>query len=353
MSTFDEDVRAQADVLSALLSTWDSQRVELRLRLEALHERAPVYLTGMGGSLAAVSVVESSLREAGRTVAVVDAGELGLYGAGAVPRGSLVIAASQTGRSRETVATTRSLRGRGVTVVGLINDTESPLAKVVDLTLLLDAGPEATNSTKTFTATQLTTLLIAGELTDSSSTPERFASLPSAVARLSETPGLIDDALDALAKAPYIAYLAHGPALSTARYGALLTKEMLAIPGEAMTVSEFRHGPVELAARGIGAVVVAPAGPGRLLALELATSIAERQVSVWLLGSSGQDLPINRPGLVVTDLGPLAEAEAAVAGAVAIQRLLASFARRLGRTPGVFEAFDPQIDTGRKTTKVA
>ena len=349
MTTFDEDVQVQAEVLARLMATWGSRRGEVRERLSALPDDVPIYLTGMGASFAAVSIAAPVLREAGRTVTVLDSGELGLYGAGGIPRGSLVIAASQTGRSRETVATAAALRGRGITVVGLINDTDSPLAEVVDLAIAIEAGPEASNASKTFTATQLLAMCVAGELTRRQPL-EEFADLPGAVTRLSGTPDLIDGALALLGDSPYIAFLAHGPAMSTARYGALLSKEMLAVPGEAVTISEFRHGPVELVARTIGAVVIAPAGPGRTIAIELAASIAERGASVWLLATRGDDLPRVR-GLTVTDLGSLGETEGAIAAAVPIQRLLSSCTRRLGRSPGVFTVFDPLIDTGRRTTQ--
>lgn len=350
MTTFDEDVQVQAEVLARLMETWTSRRGKVRERLGAMPGDVPIYLTGMGASFAAVSIAAPVLREAGRTVTVLDSGELGLYGAGGIPRGSLVIAASQTGRSRETVATAAALRGRGITVIGLVNDTDSPLAEVVDLAIPIDAGAEASNASKTFTATQLLAMCVAGELTRRPRALEEFADLPGAVARLGGGPDIIDGALALLGDSPYIAFLAHGPAMSTARYGALLSKEMLAVPGEAVTISEFRHGPVELVARTIGAVVIAPTGPGRSIAIELAASIAERGASVWLLATRGDDLPEVR-GLTVTDLGSLGETEGAIAAAVPIQRLLASCTRRLGRSPGVFTVFDPLVDTGRRTTQ--
>jgi fructoselysine-6-P-deglycase FrlB-like protein len=103
---------------------------------------------------------------------------------------------------------------------------------------------------------------------------------------------------------------------------------------------------VELVARRIGSIVVAGPGPGRDIALELAASIAERGGPVWLIASSGPDLP--RASLdAVTDLGALGDLEVPIAAAVPLQRFFAAAAHRVGRTPGVFAAFDPVVDTGR------
>jgi glucosamine--fructose-6-phosphate aminotransferase (isomerizing) len=308
-----------------------------------------VVLTGMGASLAAVSIAEPLLRTAGRQVGLVDAGELGLFGADALAPGTVVLMASQTGQSRETVATATALRDRDSTVIALVNDLASPLAEVADLAISIDAGPEDANACKTFTATQLLVLLVTGELLGHR-TPMVPDRLPTAVDRTSLVRDLVEAPLGQLEECGYVALLAHGPAMSTARYGALLAKEMLAIPGEATSVSEFRHGPVELVAHRIGSIVLAAGGAGRQISLELAASIAERGGPVWLLATGGPDLP-DTPGVTVTDLGALDQLELPIVAAVAMQRFFAAFAGRLGRTPGIFTTFDPLVDTGREETR--
>ena len=346
MTSFDADILAQGDVLRRLLTSWEDRRAGLAAVRETTRRDAPVFLTGMGASFAAISIAEPVLRAAGRQVGLVDAGELGLFGAEALAPGTLVVMASQTGQSRETVATAAALRGRGVTVIALVNDLVSPLARIVDVAISIDAGPEDANACKTFTATQLLTLLVAGELAGPTADIPALRHLPALVEGLSTLAGLVDAPLRELDACGYFALLAHGPAMSTGRYGALLAKEMLAIPGEAATVSEFRHGPVELVARRIGSIVLAAGGRGRAISLELASSIAERGGPVWLLATGG-DLPTT-PGVTVTDLGRLHDFELPIAAAVALQRFFSAYARRLGRTPGVFAAFDPIVDTGRE-----
>lgn len=349
-TSFDADILAQGDVLRRLLLSWDDRRAAVSAAREGARPDAPVILTGMGASLAAVSIVEPVLRAAGRQVGLVDAGELGLFGADVLTPGTLVLMASQTGRSRETVATAAALRGRGSTVIALVNDLTSPLARIVDVAISIDAGPEDANACKTFTATQLLALLVVGELTGRTADIPPFHRLPAVVERLGTLAGLVEVPLRELDACGYFALLAHGSAMSTGRYGALLAKEMLAVPGEAATVSEFRHGPVELVARRIGSIVLAAGEHGRAISLELASSIAERGGPVWLLATSG-DLPTTG-GVTVTDLGRLHDLELPIAAAVALQRFFSAYARRLGRMPGVFAAFDPIADTGRETTRL-
>jgi glutamine---fructose-6-phosphate transaminase (isomerizing) len=346
---FDADILAQGDVLGRLLASWEDRRAAVTAVREGARPDAPVILTGMGASLAAISIAEPVLRAAGRQVALVDAGELGLYGAAALTPGTLVLMASQTGQSRETVATAATLRGGGTMVIALVNDLTSPLAGIVDVAMSIEAGPEDANACKTFTATQLLALVIAGELTGRGADIPPLHRLPGVVERLGTLHGLVDAPLLELDGCSSFALLAHGPAMSTARYGALLAKEMLALPGEAATVSEFRHGPVELVARRIGSIVLAAGEHGRAISLELASSIAERGGPVWLLATGG-DLPTAQ-GVTITDLGRLHDLELPIAAAVALQRFFAAYARRLGRTPGVFTAFDPIVDTGREETR--
>jgi glucosamine--fructose-6-phosphate aminotransferase (isomerizing) len=343
---FDADILAQGEVLGRLLASWEGRRTAVTAVRDGARPDAPVILTGMGASLAAISIAEPVLRAAGRPVGLVDAGELGLYGAEALAPGTLVLMASQTGQSRETVATAAKLRGRGSTVIALVNDMASPLAGLVDLAMSIEAGPEDANACKTFTATQLLALLIAGELAGSAAAIPPLHRLPVTVEGLSTLDGLVDAPLRELDNCGTFALLAHGPTMSTARYGALLAKEMLALPGEAATVSEFRHGPVELVARRIGSIVLAAGENGRAISLDLASSIAERGGPVWLLATGG-DLPTT-PSVTVTDLGLLHDLELPIAAAVALQRFFSVYARRLGRTPGVFTAFDPIVDTGRE-----
>jgi len=346
---FDADILAQGDVLRRLLTSWDDLRAAVTAVREGARPDAPVILTGMGASLAAVSIAEPLLRAAGRQVGLVDAGELGLYGAEMLTPGTVVLMASQTGRSRETVATAVALRGRGSIVIALVNDLTSPLARMADVAISIEAGPENANACKTFTATQLLALVVVGELTGRTADIPPLHRLPAVVEGLGTRAGLVEAPLRDLDACGYFALLAHGSAMSTGRYGALLAKEMLAVPGEAATVSEFRHGPIELVARRIGSIVLAAGDNGRAISLELASSIAERGGPVWLLATSG-DLPTTR-GVTVTDLGQLHDLELPIAAAVALQRFFSAYARRLGRTPGVFTAFDPIVDTGREETR--
>ncbi len=350
MTSFDVDILAQGAVLARLLDAWDRRRAGVTAVREASRPDAPVILTGMGASFAAISIAEPVLRAAGRQVGLTDAGELGLFGAEALAPGTLVLMASQTGQSRETVATAAALRGRGSTVIALVNDPASPLADVADLALSIEAGPEDANACKTFTATQLLALQVCDELLGPRASAIALDRVPLAVDLASRTDGLVEAPLRLLEACGYVALLAHGPAMSTARYGALLAKEMLAVPGEAATVSEFRHGPVELVAHRIGTIVMAAGGPGRQIALELAGSVARRGGPVWLLASSGPDLP-ETPGVTVTDLGVLDQLELPIVAAAAMQRFFSAFAGRLGRTPGVFTAFDPLVDTGREEAR--
>ena len=99
--------------------------------------------------------------------------------------GYLAVVLSQSGVTPEIVETAERMRGSGATVVGITNESGSPLTQVCDLTLLTEAGPElAVPATKTVTAQMLAVAAIAGAYDPSLVPAADLAALPDAVSSL-------------------------------------------------------------------------------------------------------------------------------------------------------------------------
>ena len=351
VTSFDVDILAQGAVLARLLDVVGRPARGRDGGPGGARPDAPVILTGMGASFAAISIAEPVLRTAGRQVGLTDAGELGLFGAEALAPGTLVLMASQTGQSRETVATATALRGRGSTVIALVNDLASPLADVADLALSIEAGPEDANACKTFTATQLLALQVCDELLgprapaialdrrasrgrpgQQDRRPGRSAP-PAAgsvwVRRAARPrPGDVDGAL----RRPPGQGDAGGP-----RRG----RHRLRVPPRAGRARGAPHRDHRPGGRRPGSPDLARAG---------------RQHRRGVAAPSGSSRPAaptcrTTPGVTVTDLGVLDQLELPIVAAAAMQRFFSAFAGRLGRTPGVFTAFDPLVDTGREEAR--
>lgn len=216
-----------------------------------------VILTGMGSSHAALRPLWAALLERGVNAWRVDTAEcLGQFGS-LIAAGTLVVAASQSGRSAELVALAEVVRERGARLLSITNDTDSPLAQRADAVVDICVGVENSVSTKTY----LNTLGACIAL-------ERlFLDLPYDDV-LQETAETIDlylrgwrertEHLKTLLGLPERLYiLARGASLAAAEYGALIIKEAARWPVEAQSAPQFRHGPLELADERLTAIVLA------------------------------------------------------------------------------------------------
>jgi glucosamine--fructose-6-phosphate aminotransferase (isomerizing) len=114
----------------------------LGVRLRAL---APRYALAAGrGSSDAAALLAKYLFEVRLGLPTVSAAPSvrSIYGRQLSLEKALVLAISQSGRSPDLVEFCRSAVGPDVLRVGLVNDTTSPLAEIVDVCVPLLAGPE-------------------------------------------------------------------------------------------------------------------------------------------------------------------------------------------------------------------
>lgn len=337
---FIEDVRAQPDVVRRVAEAYRREHaplVEAAAELLSSRPERPVFVIGMGSSLAAGRVLPSLFATRSRLAVVAEAGELLHYGLGSTAHGGAVIAISQSGRSIETVRVAERLRAeRRVPVIALVNDLESPLAAVADLALPMLAGDESTVATRTYVATVSVLLTLAGTSLPGSVDLDAFEATATALSQRATQEDLAARAAAHIEGCRAAVLVARGPALGTAEYAALLLKEMAALPAEAIGGGAFRHGPLELAGPDVASIVVAPDGPTADLAVGLAGELAGAGTRTWLLvGPSAADAVEPAADLLVTRLDPLPEAFAALVGVVPLQLLGAQLAQRAGRAVGV------------------
>jgi glucosamine--fructose-6-phosphate aminotransferase (isomerizing) len=102
---------------------------------------------------------------AGRPASLVAPSIHTLYGAPVDYSGWLLVALSQSGATPEIQTVTRRLREQGARAVAIVNQPDSVLARVADLVIGLDAGPElAVPATKTVTAELVALAAVAAAL---------------------------------------------------------------------------------------------------------------------------------------------------------------------------------------------
>ena len=178
---------------------------------------------------------------------------------------TLALFASQSGETADTLAALRYMTGKADQIVGLVNVSESSIARESDVVLPLYAGPEiSVASTKAFTC-QLTILLIMALR----AAQQRGIALPEGLpSDLRAIPGLIhqtlmlEDEITAtsreLATARDIIFLGRGHLYPLALEGALKLKEISYIHAEAYPAGELKHGPLALIDENMPVIAIAP-----------------------------------------------------------------------------------------------
>ena len=175
----------------------------------------------------------------------------------------------------------------------------STLGRAGAVTLPMHAGPQLTEvSARSYHNTVATLLLAADALTGSSEVLSRLAPAADAMATfLGGTDGL-GERLDEFVGTPSsTSVLARGPSLATAYQGAFNLKEVARFFAEPMSAAQYRHGPIEVAAPGHLAMVMAPLGPTFTLLRKLTEELLGFGTRVMFVTDTQESLRHDGDGL--------------------------------------------------------
>jgi len=210
-----------------------------------------------------------------------------VYGARQDLRDCVFIAISQSGRSPDLLATTRSALEAGAYVVALVNDEDSPLAGMASHVLPLSAGPETSvAATKSYIASLSALLHLVAAWSDEQELLDALGSAPDLMARawnLDWSP-----ALPLLEGASNLFVIARGVGLAVAQEAALKCKETCGLHAESFSGAEVRHGPQALLGRDFPALLLAQEDETRAGLEALGKELVERGVQV---AAAGADVP--------------------------------------------------------------
>lgn len=180
---------------------------------------------------------------------------------------TLVILASQSGETADTLSVLREAKAKGATVLSIANVVGSSIARESDYTLYTWAGPEiAVASTKAYTTQIVAFTMIAldfaykkGTITKEEymSYIEELKQIPDQVAEVLKCEDQIKEIAKQLIDKKDVFYLGRGLDYSTAMEGALKIKEISYTHAEAFAAGELKHGTIALIEEGIPVVVLA------------------------------------------------------------------------------------------------
>jgi glucosamine--fructose-6-phosphate aminotransferase (isomerizing) len=210
--------------------------------------------------------------------------------------GTLFLAISQSGRSPDILVSARAAREADALVVAVVNQPDSPLADIAEVTIPMLAGPErSVAATKSFIASLLVVLALVSHWTGEEELERALAATPDIL----RDAWSLDwsDAVDPLAGAENLFVLGRGLNLGIAQEAALKLKEVCGLHAEAFSAAEVKHGPMALVGPGFPVLMLAPADEGHEAFATLADDLVRMDAPVIMTGE-------RRPGALVLPFLP-------------------------------------------------
>ncbi len=236
-----------------------------------------IVLTGMGGSYHALYPLYLQMVNRGWPALLVETSELLGSMAGILDGDTLLIAASQSGRSAETVRL-MEFGARRPYIVGITNTPDSPLARKSDVIILTHAGEESSVSCKTYVATLAAVawsaaILCGGDLSDTAADLGRaIPAMEQYLAKWREHVIALSVELDGVAD---VFVTGRGASLAAAGTGGLILKESTHLHAEGMSSAAFRHGPFEMLSERVFVLVFEGGGAAAGLNAALVKDVRE------------------------------------------------------------------------------
>jgi glutamine---fructose-6-phosphate transaminase (isomerizing) len=218
-----------------------------------------------------------------RVPALVEIASEWRYSDPVLERGDVVLAISQSGETRDTLAALRLAAEMGVPTVALTNVEGSQICDHADSVLLTHAGPEiGVAATKTFTTQTALLAVLAARLAanrgmlDPRARRHLANQLRAIPELMTETVVRSEPVAARLgrrwARAGFFFYIARNLGLPVALEGALKMKEISYVPSDAYAAGEMKHGPIALLSPDTPTIAVATGTP---VVDKLASNVAE------------------------------------------------------------------------------
>lgn len=210
-------------------------------------------------------------------------------------RGAVFLAISQSGQSPDIIVSARAAKDAGAFVVAIVNDMNSPLSEVAEVTIPILAGRElSVAATKSFIASLLVILGLVAAWVDEDDLDRILAGAPQVLEgawNLDWSP-----AVATLSNASSLFVLGRGLNYAIAQEAALKLKETCGLHAEAFSSAEVKHGPMALIGSGFPVIMLMPNDEGRDAFGALVSDFIDRRAQVIMTGGE-QDGALTLPFL--------------------------------------------------------
>src|SRR5467141_3549249 len=183
-----------------------------------------------------------------------------LYDAKLDLRRALVIGVSQSGEGEDINRVLENARACGAFTIGITNEPESSMVKLVDETLLMHGGRErSVAATKTFTGQMMLFYMLAAELADRD-VGFQYDLIPEFAALAIEQQPAILELVQRYVFMENCVVVGRGLAYANAYELALKLMETCYVVAERFSSADFLHGPLAMVERHFPVILFAPPG---------------------------------------------------------------------------------------------
>jgi glucosamine--fructose-6-phosphate aminotransferase (isomerizing) len=187
-----------------------------------------------------------------------------LYGAKLNLKRALVVGVSQSGEGEDINLVLKNARESGATTIGITNEADSSMTKIVDETLLMHGGRErSVAATKTFTGQMMLFYMLSAALAKDGKA-SGYETIPNLAARALEQTPAITELVQRYVFMENCVVVGRGLAYANAYEFALKLMETCYVVAERFSSADFLHGPVAMIERHFPVILFAP--PGVMLA---------------------------------------------------------------------------------------
>src|SRR5215813_9118960 len=173
---------------------------------------------------------------------------------------ALVIGVSQSGEGEDINHVLEGARASGAFTIGITNEAESSMVKLVDETLVMHGGHErSVAATKTFTGQMLLFYMLAAELGTSQRTIV-YEKIPEFAARALEQKPAVAELVQRYVFMENCVVVGRGLAYANAYEFALKLMETCYVVAERFSSADFLHGPLAMVERHFPVILFAPPG---------------------------------------------------------------------------------------------
>jgi glutamine---fructose-6-phosphate transaminase (isomerizing) len=244
-----------------------------------------VFVTGIGASWNAAMSAGSLFHVAGHPAQILEVTELLYFSI--IPRGSVIVAISRTGRSIEIIQLLAKAKASGAMIIGITNSADSPLAQGAAIAISVPVKLDYAISVNTYS-----TLVIAAGALATAATADFSSIAPSLLQAVRDTGQQLGSWQTQLQESNWLMvgtsyyFLARGGSLGTCHEARLLWEEGVKMPATAMSTSNFRHGPQEIVRQGMRFCMWIDQSQMREQDLSVAHDLRELGASVMLIGGN-------------------------------------------------------------------